>query len=122
MQREGGRRRGAARRRRQHLVSRAKFEGRPWRAAASAERAAYMEAVTRGERVATTTGDESAVVRRDAVRATRSGGRGGEEVAEELRGCAEAAAARLDGRGGAVARVTETRHGGARSCGFRRRQ
>ena len=62
-------------RRRQHLVFRAtRFEGRPWRAVASATYAACaadMEAsaAARGERVATATHDESAAVRCDVVRA-----------------------------------------------------
>ena len=62
-----------------------------------------------GERVASATRGESTAVWRDAVRATSSGGRGDEEVAEDLRGVAEAAAARRDDRGGAALRLTAQR-------------
>ena len=53
----------------------------------------------------------------DAVRTTSNGGRRDEEVAEELCGGAEVAAARRDNRGG-----TETWRDGARDCGLLQRQ
>lgn len=58
-----------------------------------------------GERVVTATHDKHC-------------GHEGEEVAEDLHGGTEAAAARRDERGGAVAPGTETRCGGTRDCGL----
>ena len=66
-------------------------------------------ATARGERVASTTRGESTAVWRDAVRATSRGGRGDEEVVEDLRGVTEAAAARRDDRGGTALRLRPQR-------------
>ena len=90
-----------------------RFEGRPWRAAVSMARgvsAADMEA-------SAAVHGKSAAMQCDVVCATSSGGRGGEQVAEDLRGGAEAVAAQHDDREGAVARGMEMRRVGGGRCG-----